>query len=660
VRGEASRERALESVRALARLHRVQASPGHDAACDWLGEQLRGAGLQPEIETVPGDGRTRCLGHLMPQGWEASGAFATLIDGPRRERLCDYAAGKLSLILRSAPARGRFPLVDAGEGTQARDYEGRDVRGRIVLTRGAVQRAHELAVVERGAAGLLSYGRRLLPPVRDRFDDPDALAYTSFWWGEDEPRGWGFVVSPRVGERLAARLAEGGTLELEVEIESQAFVTPIPLLSASLPGKGPGEVLVLSHLCHPEPSANDNASGVAAALETARVLARLRADGRFAPAGLSVRFLWVPEITGTYAWLARDPERARRIVAAVNLDMVGQDQEQCGSTFLLEHPPHFAASFAEELLLRIGARALDWVTSYSGPGHYSGTRLGEVPYSGGSDHAVVIDPATGIPCPMLIQWPDRYYHSSHDTPDKTSPASLALAVRCAATYAAFLTAAPAGSREHDWLLGAVERGARRRLLAAVDDPEAVAVARERARGERAIASLSRLGLPSEALRGAEARLRDFCTREAPLASDGATPPAKPAAKPPGNPPGNPDAGGAFATRPHRTLPVPIHFQRHLLPGWRTLPLAAREAWRAREEEMPQGALLTELAWYACDGQRTVEQIAHLVWLETGRYEAGFVAEFFAFTAALGISGAADGLLYSPAQRQAGPGFSAGR
>src|SRR5215471_12600285 len=151
VRAEASGERALESVRALARFHRVQASPGYDAACDWLSEQLRGAGLQPEIETVAGDGRTRCLGHLMPQGWEAARAGARLIDGDRRESLCDYAAEKLSLILRSAAARGRFPLVDVGEGAHARDYEGRDVRGRVVLTRGAVQRVHELAVVEHGA-----------------------------------------------------------------------------------------------------------------------------------------------------------------------------------------------------------------------------------------------------------------------------------------------------------------------------------------------------------------------------------------------------------------------------------------------------------------------------------------------------------------------------
>src|SRR5438094_10042579 len=105
------------------------------------------------------------------------------------------------------------------------------------------------------------------------------------------------------------------------------------------------------------------------------------------------------------------------------------------------------------------------------------TRMGEVPYSGGSDHYVLIDPATGGPCPMLIQWPDRYYHSSHDTPDKCDPRSLALAATCAATYAGFLAAA--GGRELEWLTEAVARGGRRRALEALDEEDAArAFARE--------------------------------------------------------------------------------------------------------------------------------------------------------------------------------------
>jgi len=629
VRGEASGERAHESVRALSRFHRVQASPGYDAASDWLAARIESYGLTLEVETVAGDGRTRCLGHLMPEGWECTSAVASLVDRGGAERLCDYEAEKLSLVLRSAPTRGRYPITVVEDGTHEADYRGRDVRGKVVLTRGAVQRVHELAVVARGAAGLLSYGRRLLPPVRDHHDDPDALAYTSFWWDETSPRGWGFVVSPRVGERLAERLAAGAALALEVEIESRAFPTGIPLVSTRLEGDAPGEVLVLAHLCHPLPSANDNASGVAAALETARVLATLRSRGDLRLTGRSVRFLWVPEITGTCAWLARDPGRARDTVAAVNLDMVGQNQERCGSTFLLEHPPHFAASFAEELLFKIRAEAVDWVPSYSGPGHYSMTRMGEVPFSGGSDHYVLADPATGVPCPMLIQWPDRYYHSSYDTPDKTDPASLALAVRCAATYAGFL--ASAGEAERRWLLEAVGRGARRRLLAAVDElPPGRAIAREGARGEHALASLARLGLDPAAIAEAQEGLATFAAHESPAASPepGVPSPAERA-----------DAASSspVPARWRRTLPIPVPAQRHLLEGWSALSSEARERWRAREEAQPDGALLCDLAWAACDGRRSPEEIARLVWLETGRHEPQFIGEFFERMSGLGLA-----------------------
>lgn len=620
VRNEASGERALESVRALTRFHRVQASPGYDQAADWLAGELESLGLDVEMERVPADGRTRLHGHLMPAGWECAHASATLVDGRAQVRLCDYGAEKLSLVLRSAPARGRFRLVALDDGSCDDDYRDCDVAGKVVLTQGAVQRVHELAVLERGASGILSYGRRLVPPVRDRFDDPDALSYTSFWWSGEEPRGWGFVVSPRTGERLAEQLRAGATLDLEVDIRSRAFATRIPLLSSRVPGESRGEVLVMAHLCHPQPSANDNASGAAAVLEAARVLAGLRARGDFAARGRSVRFLWVPEITGTIAWLAQDPERANLIAAAVNLDMVGQDQERCGSTFLLEHPPCFAASFAEELLLRIRSQAVDWVPSYSGPGHYSMMRMAEVPYSGGSDHYVLTDPAVGVPCPMLIQWPDRYYHSSHDTPDKCSPTSLALAVRCAAAYAGFVSAM--GTPEQRWLLTAVGRGARRRLLAAADEESSAA--RERERGDRALASLARLGFDTGVLAEARERLTQFARQETavgPTMTGG----------------GRTAAGGPAARRPRRRLPVPIHAQRHLLGGWDTLSREARERWRAREEGVADGPLLVDLAWAACDGVRTVEEIARLVCLETGRHEPDLVREFFDLTATLNLS-----------------------
>jgi hypothetical protein len=616
VRQQVSGERALESVRALTRFHRVQASPGYDRAADWLAEKLESAGLEVELTQAPGDGRTRCLGQLMPEGWECAHARATLHAGDRRELLCDYETHPLSLIQRSMPASGRYPILVLEDGTEDDHYRGVEVRGRVVLTSGDVHRVHRLAVVERGAAGLLSDGRRLVPPVRDRFDDPDALPYTSFWWGEDTRRGWGFVVSPRAGASLRGRLRAGEQLALEVEIESRAFPTAIPLVSAVLPGRDPNETLVLSHLCHPQPSANDNASGVAATLEAARALAALRAGGMGALRS-GIRFLWIPEFTGTYAWLAARPAAAPALAAAVNLDMVGESQELCGSTFLMEHPPCFAASFAEELLLRIRAQAVDWVPSYSGPGHYSLTRMAEVPFSGGSDHAVLVDPAIGVPCPMLIQWPDRFYHSSHDTPDKCDPRSLALAARCAATFAGFL--ATLGDSERDWLLSAVGRGARRRLLAAADAPQAERTLRQEIiRGSAALASLARVGVPAARLERAREALEGFARTEA-----GALPYAAPRR--------------ASSPVPVRRVAAPLHYQRHLLPGYESLPRSTRERWRALEAPVPDSLLLAEVAWYACDGRRSLAEVVELVELETGRSEPDYLEQFFELTSELGLS-----------------------
>jgi hypothetical protein len=620
VREEASGERARATVAALSRFHRVQASPGYDEAATWLESALREDGLMPEREEATGDGRTRSLGVLMPRGWECSRALAVLHDGEARRPLCDYAEQRLSLVLRSVAAHGTFALRDVGEGVAPSDYEGRDVRGAVVLARGPAHRVHRLGVVERGAAGLLTDFRRLVPPARTETDERDAYNYTSFWWTELEPRGWGFVVTPEVGDELRARLAAGRDLAIEVEIESRDFPTRVPLVSTRIGPAGAPELLVTAHLCHPLPCANDNGSGVAAALETARVLASLHRRGRWSPAERAVRFLWMPELTGTHAWLAHDPRRASRLVAGLNLDMVGQEQEACGSTLLLEHPPCFAASFAEELLASIRTDALDRV------GGSPTLRIAEVAYSGGSDHAVYIDPAIGVPCPLLIQWPDRFYHSSHDTVDHTDPRSLSLAVRCAATYAGFLAAA--GPVEHDWLLGLVERGARRRWLEALDraDPAASA-AREELRAEAALGSCVRLGLERSRVVEALERWTRFLAEQGGPRSRGAT------------------SGRASALVPRRLLAAPLDFQPHLWPGYELLPAAEREELHVLIERFPAGSTGLQVAWYACDGRRDLGAIAALVEVECGSpVAAGGAApgavtleRFFTLTERLGVS-----------------------
>ncbi len=68
----------------------------------------------------------------------------------------------------------------------------------------------------------------------------------------------------------------------------------------------------MSHLCHPQPGAHDNGSGAAALIETAATLARLIAEGSLPQPRRGIRFLWPPEMTGTFAWLAEHEADAQR------------------------------------------------------------------------------------------------------------------------------------------------------------------------------------------------------------------------------------------------------------------------------------------------------------------------------------------------------------
>ena len=62
----------------------------------------------------------------------------------------------------------------------------------------------------------------------------------------------------------------------------------------------------------------------------------------------------------------------------------------------------------------------------------TGTRdpwqAGLVPYSGGSDHEVFMGGGLQVPATMFGSWPDYFYHTNQDTPDKCDPTALRRAV----------------------------------------------------------------------------------------------------------------------------------------------------------------------------------------------------------------------------------------
>jgi len=455
--GSVSGQRAWQTVVDLTRYHRIQASPGYRAAAQYMLERLQAAG----VDAYAADGKTVFWTSSLSEEWMAEEAtLDLLLPGEPPERLADFRACPISLIQRSASFEGEAEVVAVEKGERPEAYEGLDVAGKVVLTDGDVQQVYEQAVVRRGAVGILFDSMRTLPPVRERIDLPDGRHYTSFWWGpEDETKCFGFVLTPRQGDSLRRRLrepdahgdGESEPVRVRARVVTRLYEGAFEVVEAFVPGEEAEEIVLVAHLCHPRPSANDNASGSAALLEAVVVLQRLLTSGEMPRLRRGVRFLWVPEFTGTYAYLATREEAIERMVAGLNLDMVGESQEQCGCVFLIERPSDSMASFAPELLERLREELSSGGVSHTGVGigGFPTYRQAVAPFSGGSDHALLSDPTVGVPTPMLIQWPDRYWHTTLDTPDRVDPEMLARAAALAGAYGCFL--GYAGREEVLWL-----------------------------------------------------------------------------------------------------------------------------------------------------------------------------------------------------------------
>jgi aminopeptidase YwaD len=449
--------RAREYVAEISQYHRIQASPGFRAAAERCRELLAEFGVPAEVLTFPANEKTSYWAIPMFQEWEATEATLHLVEpAEKAKKLADSDEVKCSLIQRSVPVDNlEFEVVLLEDGEEEAEYKGLDVQGKIVLTKGDLDRVRELAVDRHGAAGILFDGMSEMPPVRQRIDMADVLQYKSFWWRRPgEKKCFGFVLAPRAGDGLRqlikSQIRDGKRpVRVRAKVTSRLYDGQIEVVSARIPGETDEEVVVVAHLCHPQPSANDNASGSAAALELARTLQRLIDGGKLARPRRSIRLLLVPEMTGTYAYLATHEDQIPRMVAGINLDMVGQNQNLCGGVFIIEHTPQALPSFAADLLERLREEWTEGAQNPAGSAAYPLFRHTTTPFSGGSDHYILSDPTVGVPTPMLIQWPDKFWHTSEDTLDKVDPHMLAVLGGLATTYTYFV--ANAGQREVTWL-----------------------------------------------------------------------------------------------------------------------------------------------------------------------------------------------------------------
>jgi aminopeptidase YwaD len=612
---------AHRHMTAISGHHRIQASPGYRAAAEYVADQLEAAGLEVRVRRYPADGAAWFWNTPSFLEWACESASLQLLTEGGPQTLCDFASVPTSLVQRSIPVEGEFEVVAPGGkgGLTPADYAGLDVAGKVVLTNKRPVLVAAVAIRQLGAAGILFDGMEA--GGRTELDVPDGRQYTSFWWaGKTGQDAWGFVLSPRQGRGLRASLARGQTVRVAAAVDSRFYPGSFEVVDAAIPGADPaaGEILLVSHLCHPRPGAHDNGSGAGALIETAASLARLIADGSLPAPRRGIRFLWPPEMTGTFAFLAEHEDEMKdgRWIAGLNLDMVGADQVQTGSVWEFVDLPLASASFSDHLLSWLREPFLD------------GMRHRETPFSAGSDHYILSDPTVGIPSPMIIQWPDRFYHTSEDTPDKVSPDTLARSGALAAAYAYWL--ATAGAADAQWLAhlmvariatqAAAQAGAAAEALA---DSHSAAERRDvwtrysRAaafRAERSAAALGQLTrldphaeswLPEARADATAALERERAWVAARAGEDAQTPEAGP----------EPWRAEATGLIPGRNMPGPIDVEMAMQA---LHPELLPEHWAFWEQAGHAFADTAPLVQYWIDGQRTIADICDLTSVEVGR------------------------------------------
>jgi hypothetical protein len=405
----------------ISRFDRVQASEGwHDAAVA-IQKELEKIGYKDiALEGWPSDGTKRYYTFRSVICWRAKKGELWLLS-PTRERLCSYDEIPLSLVKHSHSANVEAELVDVGPGVGEECYRNKDVKGKIVLTYGYPQAVVREAVMKRGALGLVTW---YPPDVRPGY--PNLIRYTAIWprWEDRERVGFGFNVSKYQGAVLKRQLEEGKKVILKADVETEFYQGNIETLSAVFPGsvEPESELMIIGHLCHPTPSANDNGSGSGGMLEMARALKKMVEKGLIDPPRRTIRFLWVPEFNGTVPYIQAHLARTKKTLAVINCDMIGEDFHKTGGLFRIFCTPDSNPSFLNDVVANFASlvESLN-LKSINGSSHPFVYKVS--PYSGGSDHVVFNDGALKVPSVMLNHG-DTFHHTSLDTMDKVDSSEL--------------------------------------------------------------------------------------------------------------------------------------------------------------------------------------------------------------------------------------------
>ncbi len=407
-----------------------------------------------------------------PPQWDAVKARLTVF-GPLKEIIADHDRVAASLARGSISGNVKTDLVYVPNGTDKKSYKKFKVKGKIVISEGNISSIFNAAVKNNGAAGVVSY------EVRYPHKYPHMLVWSSVKPDKKKPRGFGFQISYSKGRELITRLKKGIKVTVFADVKTKYYPHKHEVVTALIPGtdREAQELLLIAHLYEgvAKQGANDNYSGVACTLETGRVILKLIKEGVIKQPRRSIRFLWPPEMTGSRAYIKKHPEKMGQIFAGINIDQVGENMVRTRSIFYVSRSAWAIPSFFNDVVQDFAelTREMnnDDSTDYYGRlalqitsplGSQLPFLLKMYGFDSNSDHVEFSNGNVKIPMLFFLCWPDDFYHSNMDTPDKSDPTQLK---RVAFIATASVIAATSADPEDAITFAALSAGKGRRRIA---------------------------------------------------------------------------------------------------------------------------------------------------------------------------------------------------
>ncbi|MFP3230043.1 MAG: DUF4910 domain-containing protein [Caldisphaera sp.] len=291
--------------------------------------------------------------------------------------------------------------------------EYKDVKGKFVVSDGISYIVYRLAY-ENNALGVLLYSKS---------SPPDAVPYKSLFLSREEANKY-TIPAVSIPNYLVNSIEDKEvSLYLDADIKKDPGFPYVLAWIGDKNSKGP---ILMAHMCHPSPGANDNGSGTASLIETAIVLSEMIQKNEIKAPNETIRFIWFPEYTGSSvvfgSWLSN------LVTEAINLDMVGvYPSDKDGPLKVISNS--ISSISKSSAAIYYSARLISKKIGFD--------RLSLSTYEGGSDHDVTI--AYGIPSVMLNQWPDYAYHTDLDDLNRISREMLKLSSSIASLGTYILT-----------------------------------------------------------------------------------------------------------------------------------------------------------------------------------------------------------------------------